>query len=171
MGKLVRNKIYKSNLQRLKEDVYKKPKLTKHKTNKKLIENLKQSIVNEQKIEIKEISLHDHLNRIRQTILNENVISGKQTTITEGFIYLIVNPVWNGWIKAGMTVDFEERLTSYNIYDPIGMYSYIDIKWTNDRKQAEKQLLDFLNIHSKKRKGEWFKIEHTKAQILMTLTV
>ena len=70
-----------------------------------------------------------------------------------------------------MTVDFEERLTSYNIYDPIGMYSYIDIKWTNDRKQAEKQLLDFLNIHSKKRKGEWFKIEHTKAQILMTLTV
>ena len=75
-----------------------------------------------------------------------------------GFVYLITNPSWDGWIKAGMTVDYQSRLMTYNINDPYGNYNFMCLKWVENRRDAEKILLESLHTHSLKRKGEWFQI-------------
>jgi hypothetical protein len=176
MAKLIRNKDYKSNFQRIRENIYNKKikKLGKKRVILNSIKPLirddktKQNIINNKGIQN---TLYEHLCRIRQQIEDEKTIVREQSSIKEGFIYLISNPIWNGWIKAGMTTDYESRISTYNIYDPTNSYSYVDIKWTSDRKYAENHLLNVLSIHSKERKGEWFKISVEKAKILMQTTV
>ena len=165
MAKLLKNKMYKSNLQRIREDTYKIQKKPRKKP--ALLISSTEVIINENKT----LTLDDHLRIIRQQIEDEKTIEGEQTTIKEGFVYLISNPNWNGWIKAGMTTDYESRISTYNIYDPTHSFSYIDIKWSSDRKYAENHLLNVLSIHSRERKGEWFRISVEKAKILMQTTV
>jgi hypothetical protein len=148
----------KSNLVRLIND------LTEYETI--VIGNITNNVV-EIKAERLEYSIYDRLNDIRTKISNEQLIHGEQTKINEGFVYLLTNPSWNGWVKVGMTVDFEQRLSSYNIYDPYKRYSFIDIKWTSDRKSAEKHLHTVFEIHSTNINGEWFEIESDKALLLL----
>lgn len=88
---------------------------------------------------------------------------GEQTSIKEGFVYMLSNPSFPGWIKAGMSIDYEKRLNIYNQYDPEGLYSFISVRWTNNRRQSEDILLKTLAVASDKRKGEWFKIDETNA--------
>ena len=104
-----------------------------------------------------------NLERIRQNRLDERTKSGEASRIKEGFVYIIENPVWNNWIKAGMTLDYEERLMSYNMYDPTASYTLVKMKWVLDRKQSEDSLLEKLAVHSQLQKGEWFKIDKEKA--------
>jgi hypothetical protein len=111
----------------------------------------------------KEVSVKEHLERIRQNRLDESVKSGEASKIKEGFIYLIENPVWNGWIKGGMTLDYEERLEAYNMYDPTKSYRLLMVKWVRDRTQSEDNLLQRLHEGSAKQNGEWFKIDKEKA--------
>lgn len=116
--------------------------------------------------EVNSISLQEHLQRIRQNRLDEKVKTGEASKIKEGFIYIIENPVWDGWMKAGMTLDYEERLNSYNMYDPTESYTLVRMRWISDRKKIESILLEELANHSTLRKGEWFKIDKEKALLI-----
>ena len=168
MAKLIRNKIYKSNFQRIREDLYRKKNNSKLKKSKKQVIS---PLVIDKRSNKKDLTLFEHLCLIREQIKDEETLTGEQTLIEEGFVYLITNPVWDGWVKIGMTTDYESRLSTYNIYDPTSSYSFVDIKWTNDRKYAEKHLKNVFSIHSAGVKGEWFKITLEKATVLMQTTV
>lgn len=168
MTKLIRNKIYKSNFQRIREDLYRKKNNSKLKKSKEHVIN---PLIIDNSPNKKDFTLIEHLCRIRTLIEHEGKNGGEQTSIEEGFVYLITNPVWNGWVKVGMTTDYESRLSTYNIYDPTSSYSFVDIKWTIDRKYAEKHLKNVFSIHSSGVKGEWFKITLEKAKVLMQTTV
>lgn len=167
MARLSRNKTYKSNIQRIREDVYRTPNKKQKTKTLDILSNDFNEVIHKENV----LTIFEHLCIIRQQLSDEGCKPGDKTSIQEGFIYLIANPIWDGWVKAGMTVDYEDRLSNYNIYDPCNMYSYIDIKWTNDRKHAEKYLLNVLKIHSNEYKGEWFKINIDKAKALMHTTV
>lgn len=85
-------------------------------------------------------------------------LPGMQQTGKEGFIYLIRNPVYPGWIKCGMATCCRSRLKSYNGYDPTGGFSFIAQKSVNDRRRSEKQLLQEVALKADIQNGEWFKI-------------
>ncbi len=93
---------------------------------------------------------------IRQRFGDEIRQKGEQTQVREGFVYLVVHPCFDGWIKAGMTIDFELRLATYNVADPLSRFRMVAISWVPDRRASEKSLLLALSEVATEFRGEWF---------------
>ncbi len=91
--------------------------------------------------------------------LSGTTLPGMHRTGKEGFIYLIKNPAYEGWIKCGMTVDCGDRLKSYNGYDPTCRFSFIATKRVDDRRKAERLLLKEAKSKADLQNGEWFKLD------------
>jgi hypothetical protein len=91
---------------------------------------------------------------------------GEQTAIQEGFVYLVQHPLFAGWIKAGMTVDFELRMATYNVADPLSRFVLSRLKWAENRRQAEIGLMEALACVAEQRSGEWFKMDFERACIV-----
>jgi hypothetical protein len=91
---------------------------------------------------------------------------GEQTAIQEGFVYLVQHPLFAGWVKAGMTVDFELRMATYNVADPLSRFVMSRVKWAENRRQAEIALMEALGCVAEQRNGEWFKMDFEKACIV-----
>jgi T5orf172 domain len=91
---------------------------------------------------------------------------GEQTAIQEGFVYLVQHPLFEGWVKAGMTIDFELRLATYNVADPLSRFSMSRLKWTENRRQAEINLMEALSRVADQRSGEWFEVDFERACIV-----
>ena len=108
-----------------------------------------------------------HLRQILQDIRakygDEMRVHGEQTAIPEGFIYLVTHILFDGWVKAGMTIDFEQRLAAYNTSDPLSRFAFSRIKWVSNRRQAECDLLAKLALIAAEYRGEWFLIDHSAA--------
>jgi hypothetical protein len=88
---------------------------------------------------------------------------GEQTAIQEGFVYLVQHPLFAGWVKAGMTVDFELRMATYNVADPLSRFVMSRVKWAENRRQAEIALMEALGCVAEQRNGEWFKMDFERA--------
>jgi hypothetical protein len=88
-----------------------------------------------------------------------STLPGMKRTGKEGFVYLIKNSAFDGWVKCGMTVDCGDRLKSYNGYDPLSRFSFIATKPVDDRRNAEKQLLKMVATFADITNGEWFRID------------
>tara|TARA_R100001369_G_scaffold19137_1_gene34980 strand:+ start:3361 stop:3897 length:537 start_codon:yes stop_codon:yes gene_type:complete len=89
---------------------------------------------------------------------------------TEGYVYIINNPCWNGWIKVGMAIDAEDRCKSYQTSSPLRDYKLCYSKFFDDRKKAEQSAHSLLKKEAEDNKGEWFKIKQDKAiEIISTL--
>lgn len=88
---------------------------------------------------------------------------GEQTSVKQGFVYLVKNPCFPGWIKAGMTIDYELRLGAYNISDPRSRFEYLKLAWTQDRRIMERTLLKVLELNAGETRGEWFRIQTQEA--------
>ena len=73
----------------------------------------------------------------------------------EGQVYLIANPAWPEHLKIGMTVDTEDRLASYQTYDPFKAFYIKNYEFVLDRRLAEKKLLEDFGVHLAE--GEWVK--------------
>lgn len=96
---------------------------------------------------------------IRSRFETEIRTKGEQTAVKEGFLYLITHPCFDGWLKAGMTIDFEIRLATYNVADPLSRFEFSAIKWVADRRQAEMKLLAKLSTIALEIRGEWFRLD------------
>lgn len=88
---------------------------------------------------------------------------GEQTSVKEGFVYLVIHPSFEGWVKAGMTIDYELRLATYNVADPLSRFELKATKWVADRRNAEKKLLERLRQAAGEMRGEWAHIELMEA--------
>lgn len=85
-------------------------------------------------------------------------------TTTEGYVYLISNPAWKGWIKVGMAIDAEDRCTQYQTSSPHRDYKLEYKKYFKDRKESEFEAHAILKKHTKNHVGEWFKVSLKKAK-------
>lgn len=103
--------------------------------------------------------LPEILEAIRAQAREELLVKGEQTSLPEGFIYLLTHETHEGWVKAGMTVDYEMRVAVYNTGDPLCRYTYRAIKPVPDRRQAERELLARLGRQATEKRGEWFRME------------
>lgn len=108
---------------------------------------------------------------IRKRYGDEIRQSGEQTSVQEGFIYLVTNLCFPGWVKAGMTIDFELRIGTYNTSDPLSRFEYAKLSWTPNRRTAERKLLAALQNTALETRGEWFKIQLQEAAIVFDLQV
>jgi T5orf172 domain len=117
------------------------------------------------------VSNTEHLQRIKKTCSEITRITGKQVDLKEGFVYIAVNAVFEGWYKVGMTLDYEARLATYNTSCPFDGFKFIALEHVSDRRQTETQLLTEFAKHSSSSKGEWFKIEEGKATALFASLV
>ncbi len=74
----------------------------------------------------------------------------------EGYIYLISNPAFDGWIKCGRAVDAYDRCNSLNTGDPYRGYRVEYVVFAEDAAKAEEQAHKLLEDVSFDRRGEWF---------------
>ena len=82
---------------------------------------------------------------------------------TEGYVYIINNPCWEGWVKVGMAIDAEDRCKQYQTSSPLRDYKLCYSKYFEDRKAAEQAAHHKVNKISAERKGEWFKVSVDEA--------
>ena len=76
--------------------------------------------------------------------------------VTHGFVYVIYNPVWDGWYKIGKTDDLDKRLRSYQTGDPHRAYKICYEMPFDDCHKAEKQILSVMQNDDKiVKKNEW----------------
>ena len=83
---------------------------------------------------------------------------------TEGYVYIINNPCWDGWLKIGMAVDAEDRCNSYQTSSPHRDYRLLYARRFKDRRKAEKKTIHKLKKVVKEHNGEWFKTDRNTAQ-------
>ena len=85
-------------------------------------------------------------------------------SIPEGFVYILTNPAWKGWLKVGMAIDANDRHNSYQTSSPLRDYVLEYKKFFTNRSKAEqdahKQLIGKGNIFN----GEWFQTSVKKAK-------
>ena len=86
---------------------------------------------------------------------------------TEGHVYIISNPCWDGWIKVGMAVDAEDRCNQYQTSSPHRDYKLCYTRYFEDRTIAEQMAHKKLKKISTKHKGEWFKVSTKEATNLI----
>lgn len=87
----------------------------------------------------------------------------------EGTIYIVTNPVFAGWVKVGMAIDAEQRLSNYHTYTPQKKgqgYRMDYMVEVEDRQKAENEIHHLLEAKYERSK-EWFKasVEDTIAVI------
>jgi hypothetical protein len=87
-------------------------------------------------------------------------VKGIQNFKDKGFIYLIENISFEGWVKCGMTTNLSKRLSSYNSYDPLSRFNFILTKEVKSRKDCESILMHKLKSSAEQvSRNEWFKID------------
>lgn len=107
----------------------------------------------------KKITINERLEEMRNKIKNAERNIGTNNTITEGFVYLVINPAWPNYCKVGSTQDYEVRLTEYQMYDPTANFRFQYIRYVENRLDKERDIQQQLAVKSTKRKGEWFEID------------
>jgi hypothetical protein len=87
--------------------------------------------------------------------------------VKEGYVYLITNPAWTGWVKCGKAVDAEDRLRSYNTSAPHRDYKIGFSVFSKNRHAAESRAHRLLKKAARAAKNEWFKIAIRDAKNLL----
>ena len=88
--------------------------------------------------------------------------------IKEGYVYAISNSAWPDWIKIGMAIDAEDRLSSYQTSSPMRNYRLVHSVYCEDRSESERSAHILAarkaNIPwNKNDNGEWFNITQSQA--------
>jgi len=101
----------------------------------------------------------------RYKTFNEAAFEGtyKLSDVKEGYVYVISNKAWPGWVKIGMAVDAEERLSGYQTSSPHRDYVLEHYVASNDRRKSEKEAHTRALPLSTDTKGEWFKLSVEQA--------
>lgn len=80
--------------------------------------------------------------------------------MASGFIYVLTNDAWPGWVKVGITQDPHARLITYNVNDPLKRFEYdyiTDDEWPLRIEQEAHRLLRWQFECGAGQDPEWFK--------------
>ena len=80
-----------------------------------------------------------------------------------GFVYVISNPAWKGWVKIGMAIDAEDRLKSYQTSSPYRDYQLLHSVYVTDRRAIEKKAHRKVSKICEEKQNEWFKVDAIEA--------
>ena len=80
-----------------------------------------------------------------------------------GYVYVISNPAWKGWVKVGMAIDAEDRCNSYQTSSPFRDYSLLYSVYVTDRRVIEKKAHKRIAKIAEDRQNEWFFVDPLKA--------
>jgi len=78
--------------------------------------------------------------------------------VEDGYVYIIKNPAWKGWVKVGMAIDAFDRTNAFQTGSPFRDYILVDKSYFEDRRAAEKLVHQQLQPLAKERNGEWFRV-------------
>ena len=81
----------------------------------------------------------------------------------EGYIYIITNAAWKGWVKIGRAVNDKDRLSAYQTYSPHRDYKIYYSKKFKNKNKAESLVHNKLKKQNIEHNCEWFRIPKTKA--------
>jgi hypothetical protein len=77
----------------------------------------------------------------------------------KGWIYVIINPAWNGWVKIGRAIDVAKRLKNYNVSSPLRDYEAIFCTRVDNPILIERYFFETYGTEN----NEWFKISADEA--------
>jgi hypothetical protein len=73
----------------------------------------------------------------------------------EGYVYIITNPAWPGYVKIGCAGDCKKRLAQFNTGSPSRDYEMVHHVYNGNRRKAESRVHEM--FHPERALGEWFK--------------
>jgi len=116
----------------------------------------------------KEISKKDPMHKMfkpgRYRTLNDAVFKMSSLgNVKQGYVYAITNKAWDGWVKIGMAIDAEDRLSGYQTSSPHRDYVLEHKVYSADRRAAEQEAHTKAILKSVDRNGEWFKLSVAEA--------
>jgi hypothetical protein len=76
-----------------------------------------------------------------------------------GYLYIITNKAFPGWVKVGTTTDLTKRLHTYMTGDPNRGYVIVYSLHHPKYKEAEKQIKETMKAFAKQIKGEWYEVD------------
>lgn len=79
----------------------------------------------------------------------------------EGWVYLVINPAWEGTIKIGSTTDLARRLEGYNTYSPYSDFELISAEYFYDHNRFIAEV--YYEFAEQRLNGEWFKVKRQSA--------
>ena len=82
-----------------------------------------------------------------------------ETKTSEGYVYIISNPAFEGWIKIGKAVDAFDRVRSYQTGSPFRDYELVYARLFKNRHAAEKAIHNILRTVGFATSCEWFAID------------
>tara|TARA_B100001250_G_C19738264_1_gene761831 strand:- start:82 stop:648 length:567 start_codon:yes stop_codon:yes gene_type:complete len=91
----------------------------------------------------------------------------KYNTTTEGYVYIISNPSYKGWIKVGKAIDAKDRLKSYQTSTPFRDYILEYSKFFNNRNSTEKIAHHNISKIAEETRGEWFRANKYEAMSII----
>jgi len=77
-----------------------------------------------------------------------------RTGVAEGFVYIVTNPAWPGWVKIGSAIDPIDRSRSYNTGSPYRDYELKAYAYSDNRRELEAAIHD--GASDVRGQGEWF---------------
>jgi hypothetical protein len=76
-----------------------------------------------------------------------------------GYLYIVTNPMFVGWIKIGTTWNLKERLHVYQTSDPFRNYKLEYSLHHPLFREAEKKIKEVMKHFALEIRGEWYKID------------
>jgi hypothetical protein len=81
-------------------------------------------------------------------------INNYHTRVAEGFVYVVTNPAWPGWVKIGCAIDPGDRTNGYQTGSPFRDYELQGYSYSPVRRKSEAAVHRALAKH--RHGGEWF---------------
>jgi hypothetical protein len=81
-----------------------------------------------------------------------------------GYLYVITNPSYEGWVKVGTTWNLKERLHVYQTSDPFRSYRIEYSLKHPEFREAEQKIKETIKPFALEIKGEWYKIDLNMAK-------
>jgi predicted GIY-YIG superfamily endonuclease len=76
-----------------------------------------------------------------------------------GYLYIITNEAFPGFVKVGVTEDINSRLHVYQVGDPKRKYKIQFYIFHPDAYTAEKNIKEVMKRFALSRKNEWYEID------------
>lgn len=81
-----------------------------------------------------------------------------------GYLYIITNPAFPGWVKVGTTWDLDDRLHVYQTGDPLRQYQLEYSLCHPQFREAENKIKEAIKPFALEIRGEWYRIDLAMAK-------
>lgn len=96
----------------------------------------------------------DIARRLYEAGLTVGSAEANNKRVVEGFVYIVTNPAFPGWIKIGCAMNMPSRIEAFNTGDPQRAY-HVEYKVYNSHRERAERVV-FTRLQHYRGKGEWF---------------